>query len=162
MRNAHRPMRMRPWKPGLGALLVGLATVVGGMRPVCAQEPAPNAPAATAAGAVAEPTAPGGREGDATAGRHEPGISWRPVLRESMLFLTAQHLTRFTEDRTVRELDGPFIRDWFRSVRSLNRFNDGGHVFTNWLAHPAMGSGEGQAVHVCDRLFDPVRDRPSF
>jgi hypothetical protein len=68
------------------------------------------------------------------------GIDRRPVLSESLLFLTAQHLARFAENRTVSRLGGPFVNDWFDSVRSLNRFSDGGKITTNWVAHPMMGS----------------------
>jgi hypothetical protein len=32
------------------------------------------------------------------------------------------------------------VNDWFDSVRSLNRFSDGGKITTNWVAHPMMGS----------------------
>ena len=76
------------------------------------------------------------------------------------------------------------MNDWFDSVRSLNRFSDGGKITTNWVAHPMMGSvathilgqndpetwrtrsvpatllaGERQAVPLCHRLFDTIRDR---
>ena len=32
------------------------------------------------------------------------------------------------------------MNDWFDSVRSMNRFDDNGHILTNWIAHPMMGS----------------------
>src|SRR5690349_10521434 len=118
MRTADGTRRQRPWKARLVAGLV--ATVVGGTTPASAQEPTPGAASGVPVSNVAERTESGTSGGDAPLDSRERGIGWRPVLRESMLFLTAQHLTRFTEDRTVRELDGPFMRDWFRSVRSLD------------------------------------------
>ena len=75
-----------------------------------------------------------------------------------MLFLTAQHLARFTEQKTATRLGGPFVNDWFDSVRSLNRFSDGGKITTNWVAHPMMGSvtthilGQNDPEYLANRL----------
>ena len=131
-----------------------------------------------------EPAAGNASAAQSLADHHDRGINWRPVLSESLLFLTAQHLARFIEDKTVTRLGGPFVNDWFDSVRSLNRFSDGGKITTNWVAHPMMGSvathilgqndpeypgeqgrfrrrllaGEGQAVPLFHRLFHTIRD----
>ena len=170
------------------AATFGLTLVAAAVMPAMAQErEAPDATATVQEIAV-EPDAGNASAARSPADHPDGGIDWRPVLSESLLFLTAQHLTRFTEDRTANRLGGPFVNDWFDSVRSLNRFNDGGHIFTNWFAHPMMGSvtthilgqndpeysgeqdrfrqpllaGEGQAVHLCHCLFDTIRDRAAF
>ena len=184
MANGHRQARLSRLKSGLIAATLGLTVLGAGVRPAVAQEPEPSEATATVQGIAVEPTAGSALAAHSPNHHRDGGIEWRPVLSESLLFLTAQHLTRFTEDRTVRELHGPFLKDWFDSVGSLDRFSDGGHIFTNWIAHPLMGSvtthilgqntrstgeqdrfrrpllaGEGQAVHLCHRLFRSIRAR---
>lgn len=60
-----------------------------------------------------------------------------------MLFLTLQHTFRMTEEKTTRELGGPFFRDWFEAVGGLGGWKDGGRVFTNYVAHPMEGAISG-------------------
>ena len=45
-----------------------------------------------------------------------------------------------TEDKTRRELGGPFWGDYYKSVRGLHGWDDGGKQFTNYVAHPAEGA----------------------
>jgi len=124
---------------GLIAATFGLIVSAEGVMPVVAQEREP-ADAPTVQGIAVELTAGSASVARPAANHRDSGIDWQPVLSQSMLFLTVQHLVRFSEDRTFNRLGGPFLNDWFDSVRSLNRFSDGGHFFTNWIAHPAMGS----------------------
>jgi hypothetical protein len=119
---------------------VGLIIVAVTVMPSAAQEVESPDAAAIVQGIAVEPAAGNTLAARSPAEYRDDGIDWRPVLRESLLFLTAQHLARFTEDRTAQRLGGPFLKDWFDSVHSLNRFNDGGKVMTNWVAHPMMGS----------------------
>ena len=156
MGSEHRQPRLGRLKSGLSAATLGLTVVAAGVMPAVAQEREPTDATPTVQGIVVEPAT------SSASAVQKPvdhrGIDWRPVLSESLLFLTAQHLTRFTEDRTVRELGGPFLKDWFDSVRSLDRFNDGGHTFTNWLAHPMMGSvtthilGQNDPEYLANRI----------
>jgi hypothetical protein len=50
------------------------------------------------------------------------------------------HGFRMTEDKTRRELRGPFWSDYFKSVRGVSGWDDGGKQFTNYVAHPAEGA----------------------
>ncbi len=68
---------------------------------------------------------------------------WRSAIEQSMLFLAVQHSFRMTEDKTRRELGGPFFRDWFDAVKSTHGWNDGGRQFTNYVAHPMQGALSG-------------------
>jgi hypothetical protein len=68
------------------------------------------------------------------------GFQWGPAVRQSMLLLGVQHTFRMTELKTRRELDGPFFRDWFDAVKSLQGWEDGGRQFTNYVAHPMQGA----------------------
>ena len=68
------------------------------------------------------------------------GFRWRAAVEQTMLFLSVQHGYAFTQPKTRRDLHGPFFKDYFRSVRSLRGWADGGRFFTNYVAHPMQGS----------------------
>lgn len=65
---------------------------------------------------------------------------WGDAVKQSMLFLSVQHGYAFTQPKTRRALRGPFLKDYFSSVRSLHGWGDGGRFFTNYVAHPMQGS----------------------
>ena len=140
IRNGHRQPLLGRLKSDLIATTLGLTVVAAAVVPAVAQEREQPDATATVQGIAVEPAAGNASAAQSPADHHDRGINWRPVLSESLLFLTAQHLARFTEDRTANRLGGPFVNDWFDSVRSLNRFSDGGKITTNWVAHPMMGS----------------------
>ena len=71
------------------------------------------------------------------------GFRWGPALRQSLLFLAVQHGYRMTEPKTQRELRGPFFKDYFRSLKNLKGWDDGGRFFTNYVAHPMQGAVTG-------------------
>ena len=140
MRNGHRQPLLGRLTSDFIAAFLGLTLVAAVAMPAVAQELEPPDATATVQGIAVEPNAGNASAVQSPAEYRDRGIDWRPVLSESLLFLTAQHLARFTEDRTAKRLGGPFLKDWFDSVHSLNRFNDGGKITTNWVAHPMMGS----------------------
>ena len=95
-------------KSGLIAATFGLTLVAVAVLPAAAQELEQPDTTATVQGIAVEPAV--GNASAAQSPDREGGINWRPVLSESLLFLTAQHLARFVEDqygqaswRTVRE-----------------------------------------------------------
>jgi len=71
-------------------------------------------------------------------------------------FTVLQHAFRLHSKKTRQELGGAFIHDWFKSVSHTGRtWNDGGKVFTNYVAHP-----QGGAVYAnIYRQNDPRRRR---
>lgn len=71
-------------------------------------------------------------------------FNWKPALTQAAMFLGIQHGFRFLEIRTREELDGPFLRDWKESVMGLRGWDDGGKIFTNYIAHPLQGSVTGR------------------
>lgn len=77
-----------------------------------------------------------------TANGHD-GFHWAAALKQSLLFLGAQHGYAMTQAKTRRELRGPFFKDYFRSVRNLGGWDDGGRFFTNYISHPMEGSIAG-------------------
>ncbi len=65
---------------------------------------------------------------------------WGAAFKQTLLFLSVQHGYALTQPKTRRDLRGPFLKDYFRSVRSLHGWADGGRFFTNYIAHPLEGS----------------------
>ncbi|HYP29650.1 MAG TPA: hypothetical protein VE262_23255 [Blastocatellia bacterium] len=83
-----------------------------------------------------------GKKG-AARGKEYPGFRWGPALRQYFLLLAIEHAFDLTQEKTRRELKGPFVKDYFRSVRGLGGWSDGGKFFTNYVAHPMGGSAHG-------------------
>ncbi len=69
---------------------------------------------------------------------------WKPALIESGVFLGLQHGFRLTQEKTRRELGGPFFRDWGQSIKNLRGWEDGDDFFTNYIAHPGQGAITGR------------------
>ena len=56
-------------------------------------------------------------------------------------FTVFQHVVRLREQKTRNELGGAFLQDWFKSVSNTGRtWDDGGKIFTNYVAHPQGGA----------------------
>jgi hypothetical protein len=70
----------------------------------------------------------------------ERKFQWSSAIKQSLVFLGVQHSYAMTQPKTRRDLKGPFIKDYFRSVKSLHGWADGGRFFTNYVAHPMQGS----------------------
>lgn len=86
---------------------------------------------------------PSGREPSEVsekAERARAGFRWGSAFKQSLLFLSVQHGYALTQPKTRRDLHGPFLKDYFRSVRALHGWADGGRFFTNYVAHPMEGS----------------------
>jgi hypothetical protein len=70
---------------------------------------------------------------------------WKPALIQSSIFLGIQHGYRILRQKYTRaELDGPFFRDWAKSVKSLRGWRDGNPFFINYVAHPLQGGLTGR------------------
>jgi len=70
-------------------------------------------------------------------------FQWWTAIKQSLMFVGVQHGYAMTQPKTRRDLKGPFFRDYFRSVKSLHGWEDGGRFFTNYIAHPLQGSFVG-------------------
>jgi hypothetical protein len=71
------------------------------------------------------------------------GFRWKPAIKQYFLFLAVQHGFGMTQEKTRRELKGPFVKDYLRSVAGLGGWPDGGKFFTNYVAHPMGGAVYG-------------------
>lgn len=69
---------------------------------------------------------------------------WKPALIQSLTFLAIQHSYRMTQEKTRRELGGPFFRDWAKSVKGLRGWNDPDSFFINYVLHPLQGGLTGR------------------
>ncbi|HEX8557490.1 MAG TPA: hypothetical protein VF668_05285 [Pyrinomonadaceae bacterium] len=89
---------------------------------------------------AADPSGGDSPEGRGEATRARARFHWGAAVKQSLLFLSIQHGYALTQPKTRRDLSGPFFKDYFRSVRSLHGWADGGRFFTNYVAHPMQGS----------------------
>lgn len=88
----------------------------------------------------------------------EEGFQWRSAIRQSLLFLAVQHGYAFTQPKTREALKGKFFKDYAKSVKSLQGWDDGGRFFTNYIAHPMQGAFTG-FIYVQN---DPKAKRQQF
>jgi hypothetical protein len=71
-------------------------------------------------------------------------FKWRAAMVQSGTFLGIQHGFRLaTEPGTRAELRGPFVKDYFRSIKGVRGWKDGDNTFTNYVGHPMMGAVSG-------------------
>ena len=69
------------------------------------------------------------------------GVGLGVAFGQAIGFSIVQHLFRLSEEKTRRELGGPFFSDWFKSVSHLGGdWDDGGKIFANYVAHPMGGA----------------------
>ncbi len=74
----------------------------------------------------------------------EQGFQWEPALRQAGFFLGIMHAWRLaTEPGTRAELRGPFLRDYFSSVKGLHGWGDGDPFIVNYVGHPFQGAVHG-------------------
>jgi hypothetical protein len=77
-----------------------------------------------------------------TAGADAGGI--KGVIVDSLRLLTMQQAWRTTfQAKTRRELGGPFLPDYLRSIRVPRQWTDGDSWLTNDVGHPLQGAASG-------------------
>ncbi len=70
----------------------------------------------------------------------DSNFDWSAAINQTLVFLGVQHGYAITQPKTRTALKGPFFKDYFKSVKSLHGWGDGGRFFTNYIAHPLEGS----------------------
>jgi hypothetical protein len=73
----------------------------------------------------------------------DENFQWNSAIRQSLVFLGIQHSVRFTQEKTIKELKGPFFGDYVKSLQGIQGWGDGDGPVTNYLGHPAMGAVTG-------------------
>jgi len=79
-------------------------------------------------------------------------------MREWFQWVATEQAERIIrETKTRDQLSGPFFREWFQTVSDyhFDNWNDGGKVFTSYLAHPTQGA-------VAEAIFWQNNDRVRF
>jgi hypothetical protein len=66
------------------------------------------------------------------------------TIEDSLKLLMLEHLGRIAfQEKTRRELRGPFFPDYARSVRMPGPWSDGDSWFVNYVGHPIHGAAAG-------------------
>ena len=80
------------------------------------------------------------------------GVGLGAAFGQAIGFTVVQHLFRLQEEKTRRELGGPFLSDWFKSVSNLGGdWSDHGKKFANYMAHPMGGATYAHIYRQNDR-----------
>jgi hypothetical protein len=70
--------------------------------------------------------------------------AWKGAFEDSLRLLMIEHTTRIAfQEKTRRELGGPFFRDYVRSVKIPDTWNDGDSWAVNYVGHPIHGAASG-------------------
>ena len=70
--------------------------------------------------------------------------TWKGAITDSLRLLLLEHTTRIAfQQKTRRELGGPFFGDYFRSVRTPKTWEDGDGWGVNYIGHPIHGAAAG-------------------
>lgn len=70
--------------------------------------------------------------------------TWRGAVTDSLRLLMIEHTTRIAfQEKTRRELGGPFFADYVRSVKVPGSWGDGDGWMVNYVGHPIHGAASG-------------------
>lgn len=70
--------------------------------------------------------------------------TWKGAITDSLRLLLIEHTTRVAfQDKTRRELGGPFFTDYIRSVKIPDTWEDGDSWAVNYIGHPIHGAAAG-------------------
>ena len=116
-------------RAGLPVAAILATLVIGAASPAFAQED--------------PPVIAGVREQIAT-GLQQDRLDVKGVIGDSLRLLLIEHAMRITfQEKTRRELGGPFWGDYVRSVRVPGQWHDGDGWFVNYVGHPIHGAAAG-------------------
>jgi hypothetical protein len=70
--------------------------------------------------------------------------TWKGAITDSLRLLLLEHTTRVAaQQKTRRELGGPFVSDYIRSVKVPDTWDDGDGWAVNYVGHPIHGAASG-------------------
>lgn len=79
-----------------------------------------------------------------TAGSGRTRTDVKGAIEDSLRLLMIEHLGRIAfQEKTRRELSGPFFVDYAHSVRVPGQWSDGDGWFVNYVGHPVHGAAAG-------------------
>ena len=91
----------------------------------------------------------GAHDGSSTLSRDGSNASparsaWKGAMADSIRLLFIEHTTRILfQEKTRRELGGPFFPDYVRSLRVPQTWGDGDRWGVNYVGHPIHGAAAG-------------------
>jgi hypothetical protein len=72
------------------------------------------------------------------------GFHWGAAVGQSLFFLGVMHGLRLAFDPGSRaDLRGPFLKDYFNTVKRLHGWRDGNGFVVNYIGHPLEGAASG-------------------
>jgi hypothetical protein len=72
------------------------------------------------------------------------GFHWGGAIGQSMFFLGVMHGLRLAFDPGSRaDMRGPFLKDYFNTVKRLHGWRDGNGFVVNYIGHPLEGAVSG-------------------
>jgi hypothetical protein len=83
--------------------------------------------------------------------------TWKGALRDSFRLLLIEHGTRMFQEKTRRELGGPFFADYVHALRVPRSWEDGDNWMINYLGHPVHGAAASRIWLDHDAADDSVR-----
>lgn len=93
----------------------------------------------------------------ATPVKPERGIAWSHLLESSLMFLSVEHMFRYTTESGTRDaFDTPFWPGYLNSVGNLHGWADGDPFFVNYIGHPMQGAVAGFIWQHNDRAYRTV------
>lgn len=70
--------------------------------------------------------------------------TWKGAFEDSLRLLMIEHASRIAfQEKTRRELGGPFFPDYVNSLRVPRTWNDGDSWYVNYIGHPIHGAAAG-------------------
>ena len=70
--------------------------------------------------------------------------TWKGAFSDSLRLLAIEHGVRITfQEKTRRELSGPFVEDYIRSLKFPKQWEDGDSWLVNYIGHPIHGAASG-------------------
>lgn len=130
---------IRRVRPAVCAALL-ILTLIGPIWAADGAEPPPDA----SPSAFLRPILPVEPDGSLGKNDDDRRFNWAAASRQAGLALSVQHGIRLlSQEKTRKELGGPFFADYWRSVRGIRGWEDGDSPEVNYVAHPAMGAAAG-------------------
>ncbi len=94
--------------------------------------------------AIAQPLPDQGQQQTAPVQTDSDPGGWRGALIDSMRLLMLEHAGRIAfQEKTRRELSGPFFADYMHSLRIPRKWEDGDKWPVNYIGHPIHGAAAG-------------------
>ena len=135
--------RILLWLTLCGLVTVATPAQEAGIGESAAPIPSEASGASAGGPATASPAAAGAGAMQLIEFPTKKSFQWQSATRQSIFFLGMQHSLRLTQVKTRRELGGPFIDDYFRSVKGIREWDDGDDFITNYIGHPMQGAITG-------------------